>query len=239
MQVEAQYIPTSDVNLFSDASLREPFQDYHLLRELGPVVKLKTPDVYAISRYADVRDALQAATTLVSGRGVGFGEAWNSQAGMSVIQADGDLHHRLRSAILPPLLPDQISKLRGQLKGMISTRIAALRNAGPFDAMLEISRFLPVEAIAHFVGLSSEGRERLLVWAAAMFNTIGPNPDPNDLAVLLEIRDYIMGLKQSDVKANSWASQLFDHMNAGTLAEHEVMSAIYAYIMASSLFGVG
>ena len=51
----------SDVDLFDDASLVDPFDDYRRLRDLGPVVKLARPDVYALARFDDVRDALRAS----------------------------------------------------------------------------------------------------------------------------------------------------------------------------------
>ncbi len=41
----------SDIDLFDDASLIDPFDDYRRLRDLGPVVKLARPDVYALARF--------------------------------------------------------------------------------------------------------------------------------------------------------------------------------------------
>src|SRR3546814_10259656 len=55
-----------------------------------------------------------------------------------------------------------------------------------FDAMKDIAPVLPVGAISHLVGIPDEGRERMLEWAAAAFNAIGPTPDADDAALLRE-----------------------------------------------------
>lgn len=233
MQISTDTLPSSDVDLFSDASLRDPYSDFRQLRDLGPVVKLARPDVYALGRFSDVRDALQTSNILISGDGVGFGAAWNSRPNSSVLQSDGDLHRRLRSAVLEPLRPEQLEKIRGQLKAMIQERVASLCGRGEFDAMIEIARLLPVEAIAHFVGLPRDGRERMLEWAAATFNTIGPDSDPDDLLTLQEVRGYVASLNQTTVKAGSWAGQLFERMQEGKLSEGEALSAINAYVIPS------
>ena len=59
-------IALSDIDLFDDASLIDPFDDYRRLRDLGPVVGLVRPDMYALARFDDVRDALRASDVLKS-----------------------------------------------------------------------------------------------------------------------------------------------------------------------------
>lgn len=68
---------------------------------------------------------------------------------------------------------------------MIGQRIDELvAGGGEFDAMEVLARFLPVEPIADFVGLAPDGRERMLEWAAAAFNAIGPEQNPKDVESL-------------------------------------------------------
>ena len=83
-----------DIDLFSETSLKDPYDDYRRLRAAGPLVRLRRPEVYAIGRFTDVQAALRASDTLISGEGVGFSDAFNAPKGMNVIQSDGDLHRR-------------------------------------------------------------------------------------------------------------------------------------------------
>src|SRR6476646_3334406 len=125
MPVQAADIPYCDIDLFADGSLRD----------LGAVVKLGSPDVYAISRFADVREALRLSDVLVSGEGVGFSDAFNAPKGNNVIQTDGDQHRRMRAAVMRPLKPERLDEARPRLKAMIAKRIDELASEAEFDAM--------------------------------------------------------------------------------------------------------
>ncbi len=225
--------PALDLDLFAPASLADPFDDYRTLRNTGPVVRLVRPDVYAISRFADVQNALRAADVLISGEGVGFSAAFNAPKGMNVLQSDGDIHRRLRAAVTRPLTPAKLREIRIELKALVSGRVATLVDAGEFDAMAQLARFLPVEAVAHLVGLPDVGRERMLEWAGAAFNVMGPTLYPADIASLGEARVFMASLSEDTVASGSWAAQLFEAARTGKLSQQEAMAAISAYVIPS------
>ena len=225
--------PELDLDLFGEASLKDPFADYRRLRDAGPVVRLSRPDVYALGRFADVQAALRAHDVLKSGEGVGFSEAFNAPRGMNVIQSDGELHIRLRSTVMRPLAPAKLREVRAELKAMVAARVAALAGRGEFDAMKALAPFLPVEAVSHLVGLPGVGRERMLDWAAATFNLIGPDQDPGDLATLGASRAFMAGLSEETVREGSWAGELFAAARSGRLSQQEAMAALSAYIVPS------
>lgn len=225
--------PVLDAALFSDASLQAPYLDYQRLRDLAPIVRLSHPQVYAIGRFADVQAALRDSERLISGEGVGFSDAFNAPKGMNVIQSDGDLHARMRATVMRPLAPGRIREARADLKQLMRTRVDALIGRGWFDAMKELASFLPVEAIAHLVGLPSVGRERMLDWAAAAFNLVGPDQNPNDLITLGEARQFMAGISPQTVASGSWAAELFEATQTGKLSVQEAMAALSAYIFPS------
>ena len=233
MEVLGQAPEVLDIDLFADASLRAPFDDYRRLRDAGPIVRLRRPDVFAIGRFVDVQAALRASDLLISGEGVGFSDAFNAPKGMNVIQSDGELHRRLRSSVSRPLTPLKLRESRADLKAMIVGRVAALAGQGWFDAMKGLASFLPVEAISHLVGLPTAGRERLLDWAAATFNLIGPDQDSRDLVILAESRAFMASLSEETVRDGSWAGELFAAARAGRLSHVEAMAAMSAYIVPS------
>lgn len=229
----AEQVPPLDLDLFSADSLRAPFADYRRLREAGPVVRLARPDVYAIGRFTDVQAALRASHVLVSGEGVGFSDAFNAPKGMNVIQSDGDLHKRMRATVTRPLTPAALRRARDDLKALMAERVAALIDAGQFDAMRDLAPFLPVEAVSHLVGLPDVGRERMLEWAAAAFNVIGPTADPGDIASLRDAVAFMASLSADMVRTGSWAGELFAAADTGRLSLQEAMAALSAYIIPS------
>lgn len=228
-------IPVYPHDLFAPEALREPFGHYRALRDLGPVVRLRDPDVYALARFESVRDALRASDILASGSGVGFNDIVNTPGLPNIIGSDGKLHERLKAEVMRPLRPGQLRQYRDGLKAMIADRIGELVDAGPFDAITQVAQLLPVRAISELVGLPEEGRAAMLDWAAATFNSMGPNrPEmAADLAVLKEARAYQLGLDRDSVREGSWARTLFDAAEAGRLTEAEARGALSAYILPS------
>ena len=226
-------IPRLDLELFEEASLRDPFEDYRALRDAGPLVRLRQPDVYAIGRFADVQAALRDDSRLISGEGVGFSETFNALKGNNVLQSDGDLHRRMRATVMKPLTPARLSQARGDLKELVAARIAALAGTGQFEAMAALASFLPVRAVSHLVGLPEAGRERMLEWAGAAFNAIGPHQDPADVASMKVVLVFMSSLRPDAVREGSWAAQLFDAVGTGKLSMPEAMGAISAYIVPS------
>ena len=222
-----------DMDLFSEASLADPTADYRRLRDAGPVVRLARPDVYAVARFADVQTALRAPESLISGEGVGFSEAFNAARGQNVIQTDGDQHFRMRNSIMRPLASSALKAARADLKALVAGRVATLVGAGWTDAMKSLAAFLPVEAVSHLVGLPEVGRERMLEWAGATFNLIGPDQDPADFALLGESRAFMASLNADTVRDGSWSGDLFAAAQAGRLSQAEAMAALSAYIVPS------
>jgi len=225
--------PTVDVDLFTDESLRRPFADYKAIRDAGPAVRLQRPDVFAIGRFADVQAALRSPDALISGEGVGFNDIWNGGRGSNVLQMDGEAHARLRATIMRPLAPARLREARDDLKQLIARRVGALTGAGWFNAMTDLAAFLPVQAVSHLVGLPEAGRERMLVWAAATFNQIGPDFDAAEFAVLGEARAFMSGLTADRVRNGSWTGDLFKAVDEGRLSLGEAMAAISAYVIPS------
>ena len=232
-QVEA--LPSYNADLFSPPALIAPFGHYKALRDLGSVVRLRDPDVYVLSRFDDVRDALRAPDALSSAGGVGFSDEFNRPGGPNLLQSDGDQHRRLRLAVIPPLMPAQLKQHRPFLRGLIEERVRSLVDHEPFDAMAEIARLLPTQAISALVGLPEEGRAAMLDWAGATFNAVGPHRPgaERDFELLAGWRKYLAGLQWDSIREGSWARMLEEAVSKGRLSPEEARGAISAYVLPS------
>jgi cytochrome P450 len=233
MQVITQDVTVLTLDLFAKDALRDPFPGYRALRDSGALVRLRTPDVYAMGRFADVQAALRASDVLISGEGVGMSETFNAPKGSNLIQTDGDLHRRMRAVVMRPLTPAALRHVRTDLKARIAERIESLAGTGWFDAMSILAAHLPVEAISRLVGLPRSGRERMLEWAAAAFNVIGPEQDSGDVGLMKEAFAYMAALEENSVEPGSWAGELFAAARRGKLAQNEAIAAISSYVIPS------
>ena len=235
MSMDVSDIPVYEIDLFSPAALAEPFEHYQALRKLGPVVRLLDPDVYVLSRFADVRDALQAPDALASGSGVGFNDLINKPGAPNIIMSDGDEHRRLRAEVVRPLMPVPLKQHRQELKALIVERVVSLVDRGPFDAMTEIAPFLPLEAISKLVGLPEDGRASMLEWAAAVFNAMGPwrAGSEGDFQIAAGARAYLAKVEWTNMREGGWARALYGAVTGGKLTEPEARGAMSAYVLPS------
>lgn len=238
----SQTCPVYDVDLVSPEALRDPFEHYRRIRDLGPVVHLTHPDVYAIGRFSDVRRALRSPDVLVSTKGIGFNDIVNAPMEQPpVIRSAGERHRKLRGLLSKPLMPAALEEQREMLKALISSRLDIIVDQGEFDAVTAIARHLPMEAISVLVGLPEEGRANMLRWASASFNSAGPlNRDGTmdaqlieDFEIFREVNDYFLEVNPAHLRPGSWVSMLFQAAKAGDLRLEEARAAMSAFVLPS------
>ncbi|HKR18385.1 cytochrome P450 [Rhizorhapis sp.] len=234
--------PVYEGDLVSPEALRDPFPHYRRIRDLGPVVRLKHPDVYAIGRFTDVQQALRLPEVLVSTRGIGFNDIVNTPLEQPpVIQSGGERHKKLRRVITKPLTPAALKEHREMLKALISSRLDSIVDQGEIDAVTTIARHLPLEAISRLVGLPEEGRANMLRWASASFNSAGPlnadgTMDPQlagDFEIFREFNAYFREINPAHLRPGSWTDMLFQAAKAGVLSPEEARAGMSALVLPS------
>lgn len=231
----ATQAPELDIDLFSDASLLDPFENYRRIRDAGPVVHLSPHGgVYALGRYQDVRAALANPNDFVSGHGVSLDDEANDRLRNTTLGSDDPVHARLRSVVGRPLAPDRLAAIRQDITNRAEILVERLVAGKSFDAVSDLATHLPVSVVADLVGLPDKGRERMLAWAAAAFDTMGPQGSPRTEAakpVAAEMARYAFDPSLADrVKAGSWAAQLFAAETAGEISRLECGKLILDYL---------
>ena len=110
-------IPVSDLDLFTDDARLRPYPLYAQLRALGPVVYLSRHDVYALSRYEQVRDVLGNWERYSSAQGVTMNPQMNEQLkGIITLFLDPPEHTSVRKALGRPLRADRLRELAPQIE---------------------------------------------------------------------------------------------------------------------------
>jgi cytochrome P450 len=166
--------PTYDADIYADEALLEPYEHYRRLRDLGPAVWLERHGAYAITRYADVRAVLADSETFRSANGIALNEPANSAILGCTLASDGDLHAHLRQVVAHRLTPRSLRPMKEQVTEAADALVAELVERGSFDAVADLARALPLSIVPDFIGWPQEGREHLLRWAGANFDSFGP-----------------------------------------------------------------
>jgi cytochrome P450 len=167
--------PQTDIDLWSDEVLMDPFPHYKRLRDLGPVVQLTGYGIYGLFRYDQVRTALTDWETFSSAQGVAFNPiavaAWKD----SILAMDPPQHGVIRKVFDDALRPKFIRKVAGDIEQRAEDLVDEVVRRGEFDGVTDFARRLPVEIVLDLVGFPrDENRSKILGWAEGSFNFAGP-----------------------------------------------------------------
>lgn len=236
--------PELDTDLYSDAAIADPYPLYRVIRDLGPAVWLRAHGVWAIARFNDVRAALRADHILVSGRGVAMNDLVNSNVSRVTLTTDGDVHRRLRSALMKPMMPSSLKEVKGEIEKLADELVTRLLARESFDGIADFAQHLPLSVVSRLVGLPEVGRHRMLEWAAATFDALGVMNERGQRACALvwKLVAYVGNLERSQLHPDGWAARLFAAVDEGRIEPGDVTGMLIDYVAPSldtTILGTG
>jgi cytochrome P450 len=223
--------PRVDVNLYSRETIADSGPAFAAIRDAGPLVWLPRNRLWAIGRFEDVRAGLRDDELFVSGRGVAANPLTNVAIRGTTLASDGAAHATRRRVLMGSLGAKAIAPIAERLDAEAEAIVAGLVGAGEFDAAGEFSSGLPMRVVADLVGIQVSG-ERLLRWAAASFDSLGPlnrrglKAAPSGLGMLA----YSQRLSRSRVVPGGWAESVFDAAERGEISRSEARSMIIDFV---------
>ncbi|MEO3785060.1 cytochrome P450 [Actinocorallia sp. B10E7] len=166
--------PVSDLDLFDDEVLIDPYPSYAALRDLGGVVHLPANGVYALTRYEVIRNALGDWESFSSEGAIGFNPMVNEALTGTSLASDPPVHTRLRAALTANLSPRALRGLKGGIDAKADALVERLVGKGSFEAIDELARALPLEVVSDLIGFTGDVRDNMLRWGQAAMQVIGP-----------------------------------------------------------------
>jgi 4-methoxybenzoate monooxygenase (O-demethylating) len=179
-------VPRSSIDPFSVDFLRDPHPAHEALREAGPIVWLEKYGAYAAARHGEVRQILGDPATFCSSRGVGLADfqretPWRPPS--LVLERDPPEHDRARGVLNRALSATVMRSLRGRFAAAAEELANELAQKVRFDAVANCAEVYPMMVLPDAIGLSKQGREHLLPYAATVFNMFGPDNELRRTAV--------------------------------------------------------
>jgi cytochrome P450 len=227
--------PSTDVDLWADEVLVDPYPVYADLRRLGPVVWMTKYDAFALPGYDEVRTVLQDWQHFTSARGVGMDDAMNAKSGRGILTTDPPLHDTRRRVLNAQLVPRAVEAHTGTITSRAEQLVGALVERGGFDAVADLAQPYSVGVVADLVGLPDEGREHLLERAAAAFNTFGPDNEllRSSMAGFRELFDYCIGFATPERLApERWGREIYAAGARGDIEPEACPGLMLAYAWA-------
>jgi len=173
-------MPSSGLDLWSDAVLADPYPTFAALRAAGPVVWLERHGLAALPRYDEVHATLADWRRFSSARGVGVGELGNG-LGESVIASDPPVHSAYRKPLAEQLSISALTSDVSEIEASARRFAEVVTRCGSFDAVADLARPYSLTVVADLLGLPESGREDYPGLADRAFNIFGPDgPRPLD-----------------------------------------------------------
>lgn len=166
-------VPISEIDLFADEVLLDPYPHYARLRELGGVVHLPANDVHVLTRYDVIRAAL-ADPQRFSSTSIGFNPMVNEALQGTSLASDPPAHGPLRAALTRNLTPRALRGLEERIERRAASLVDDLVARGSFDAVDALARAFPLEVVADLIGFTGHVRDNMLRWGQAAMQVIGP-----------------------------------------------------------------
>lgn len=221
----------ADLDLFDDDILVDPYPTFAALRETAAVVHLPRNDVYALTRYDVIRDALADYETF-SSTSIGFNPMVNEALTGTSLASDPPDHTQLRAALTENLTPRALRGLRGQIEEKADALVADLVAQGSFEAIDSLARALPLEVVGDLIGFTGEARENMLRWGQAAMQVIGPlnQRTAENFPIAGELYAWCSNVTAEDLAPGSVGRGIFDAEARGDIPPDTAGHIIHQYL---------
>lgn len=161
-------------NIYARSAIVDPYPHYARLRQLGTVVWLPRQRVYALPRYAECKAALRDDGRFASGQGVALNPLTNRLSRGTTLNSDGADHDRRRKLLAHRLTPKALRSMSEAIDHQAAAVVEAAVARRHVDGVRDVATALPLAVVPDLVGWPENGRENLIDWAGATFDSLGP-----------------------------------------------------------------
>jgi cytochrome P450 len=224
-------VPTSEIDLFADEVLVDPYPYYTRLRELGGVVHLPANDVYALTRYDVIRNALGDYETFSSST-IGFNPMVNEALQGTSLASDPPVHTQLRATLTENLSPRALRGLKTQIDAKAAALVGDLATKSSFEAIDALARVFPLEVVADLIGFTGHVRDNMLRWGQAAMQVIGPmnQRTMENFPIAGELYGWCSSVTAGDLAPGSVGRGIFDAEARGDIPPNTAGHIIHQYL---------
>lgn len=227
-------VPSFDLDFWSDEVILDPYSHYDRMRATGPAVRLLQNDAWALTHYDSVKAALLNPGVFSSAKGCMMNAPMNAAAQGIMLCSDDPDHLTMRRLFAKPLQPKALAELRPRFEALAAGKVEELLTIGSFDAVRDLAHFLPLAVVTELVGLDAEGRERMLEWAAGIFDAFGPLSSPRTLTgldIAQQVISYVLErVERANLVPGGWGEALFLAADHGEISEHTARMMLVDYL---------
>ena len=231
----AQAVAESDIDLWSDENLSNPYPTYAKLRDQAAVVRLTQSDVWCLTRYDVIKEALNDWETYSSVKAIGFNDGVNDALQGTTLASDPPMHTQLRAALTENLTPKALRSLKDSANEIADRIFKELVAKGSFDAVEDVACILPLNIVVDLIGVRDQYvRDNILNWGAAAFNVLGPMNARTGMnfPIAGELYGWCSQITQDKLEPGSIGYAIFEAAKRGEIPEDAPPHIIHQYVAA-------
>ena len=241
-------IPVLDVDPYAAHNLLDPYPMHELMRESGPVFKLKDYPVYACARHEQVHQVLTDYETFISGAGVGltnFNLETPFRPKSLILEADPPQHPQMRTILSRILSPKAVMQIRESFARVAEEMVDRCVEKGEIDGVHDLAQIFPLKVFPDAVGLETEDRDNLLLYGDMVFNSMGPR---NELLAksterMIPVTKWIMEhCDRKMLRPGGFGDQIYQAADAGEISHEDAPMLVRSFLSAgidTTINGIG
>ena len=231
-------IPSVDIDPFDETFLEDPYAHHATLRDAGRVCWFPAIGCFGMARFDQVQSALREHELFCSGRGVGLSDfncetPWRPPS--LLLEADPPLHDRTRGVMNQIVSLRALKEIRPTWERHAEELADRLVEMRQFDAVRDLGEAFPMLVFPDAVGVPLEGRDHLLVYAAAVFNAFGPRNDifnRGSVAAVDAVKWVAQACKRENLAEGSWGAAIFAAADVGKCSADEAERLVRSLLSA-------
>lgn len=230
--------PSLDIDIFSEAYLSDPVRHYDAIRDAGPVVFLSKYGVYGVTRHAEVMATLKDFDSFCNGRGgtmtdLAKESGWRKPS--LLVENDPPQHQHLRAMMNRVVSLQDLKGRRASWEEQANRLIADAAARRHIDAVPDIAQAYPMMIFPNLIGVASEGREMMLTYSAALFNSIAPDTElfrRSSAAAVTAIEWVANACRRENLSDGGWGLKVFEAADQGLCTEEEAEQLVRSFVSA-------
>jgi pimeloyl-[acyl-carrier protein] synthase len=189
--------------------IADPHPQLHRLRSEDPIHWSTILGVWVLTRYADVRTAMQDKRLSSNSakwdnfnkyflRGATSSTPMSEMYGKWMLQMDPPDHTRLRALVNKAFTPRVVELMRPAIQAMVDKLIDEAIAKGEMEVMSDLAFPLPILVICVLLGVPPEDYEKIRAWTHELLPSMSPAVSAAGMArindVIVEYREYFRQL---------------------------------------------
>ncbi len=221
----------------SPESHENPYPAYERLRDEFPLYFIEAHDVWALSRYADVKQGLRDWELFSSAHGVELGTYVQFFGPGSIQELDPPHHDVLRKVLAPRFLNRRIKEYEGMVRSSARELIDGFQGEAEVDLGRGFTQKLPILTIFRILGIPESDIPWTMQTGLDMLNRppgeSGPSPRAHELRAKLVdyMVDQVQGRRHGDYPDDVFGD-IAQAIDAGVMQVHEIQGLALLLIAA-------